>query len=128
MIDAPLIPVAWGEIFDKLAILTIKSERLTSPEARINAMKERAPLENAARTAMRPVAAQYAALLAVNTRLWGIEDRIRLCEAAQDFGPVFVALARAVYRENDERSRIKRAINLLLGSPLVEEKQYPTYR
>jgi hypothetical protein len=128
MNDAPLIPVAWGEIFDKLAILTIKSERLANAEARSNALKERAPLQNAAHTARRAVAEHYAALLAVNIRLWRIEDRIRLCEAAQDFGPTFVGLARAVYHENDERSRIKRAINFRLGSPLVEEKQYPTYR
>jgi hypothetical protein len=67
------------------------------------------------------------ALLAVNTRLWAIEDRIREMEAAGAFGPAFVALARSVYHENDERGRIKRAINLALGSEVVEEKQYPAY-
>jgi hypothetical protein len=66
-------------------------------------------------------------LLAVNTRLWRIEDAIRTKEAAGDFGPDFVALARAVYRENDERGRIKLALNRLLRSALVEEKQYSAY-
>jgi hypothetical protein len=123
-----MIPVAWGEVFDKLAILTIKTERLADPAARANAQREMTPLVAAAQTAPARVPEHFAALLAVNTRLWHIEDTIRTCEAAGDFGPVFVALARAVYRENDERSRIKRAINLRLGSALIEEKQYPTYR
>jgi hypothetical protein len=67
------------------------------------------------------------ALLAVNTRLWRIEDLIREKEAAGDFGAGFVALARAVYRENDERGRIKQAINRALHSALVEQKQYSAY-
>jgi hypothetical protein len=68
-----------------------------------------------------------AALRAVNTRLWRIEDQIRDHEAAGDFGPGFVALARAVYHQNDERGRIKQALNHCLGSALVEEKQYSAY-
>jgi len=67
------------------------------------------------------------ALAAVNQRLWTIEDQIRECDARGDFGPAFVALARSIYRENDERGRIKHAINMLLGSALVEEKQYSAY-
>jgi hypothetical protein len=60
----------------------------------------------------------------VNQRLWGIEDAVREKEATGDFGPEFVALARSVYRENDERARLKREINQLLNSVLVEEKEY----
>jgi hypothetical protein len=63
----------------------------------------------------------------VNQRLWSIEDRIREKDAKGDFGEEFVALARSVYRENDERGRIKQAINTLLGSVLVEVKQYSAY-
>ena len=73
------------------------------------------------------IAAERAALTEVNQRLWDIEDRIREKEAAQDFDDAFVALARSVYHENDHRARIKRAINDLLGSVLVEEKQYARY-
>ncbi len=68
------------------------------------------------------------ALLAVNERLWSIEDDIRDKERAQDFGADFIRLARAVYIENDERAAIKRRLNLKLGSALVEEKSYREYR
>jgi hypothetical protein len=84
-------------------------------------------LRAAAAGSGRQVAELEAALLAVNMRLWRIEDLIREKEAAADFGPEFVALARSVYRENDERGRIKAAINRALGSVLVEEKQYAEY-
>ena len=63
----------------------------------------------------------------VNERLWQIEDDVRLCERGQDFGPRFVELARSVYRENDQRSALKRAVNELFGSRLIEEKSYPEY-
>ena len=63
-------------------------------------------------------------LAAVNARLWEIEDAIRVCEREGDFGPQFVALARSVYVNNDERAAIKRAINALFDSALVEEKSY----
>ena len=122
----PLVPVSWGELLDKIAILEIKCQRLRAPEALANAARELAALRPAADTAAVP-RELTAALAAVNQRLWTIEDRIREKEAAGDFGPEFVALARSVYRENDERGRIKRAINTLLGSGLVEEKQYSAY-
>jgi hypothetical protein len=66
-------------------------------------------------------------LKSVNQELWGIEDDIRACEARRDFGAGFVVLARAVYRTNDRRARIKRQINALLGSAIVEEKSYTAY-
>jgi len=68
-----------------------------------------------------------AELRAVNGRLWEIEDEIRDCEQRQDFGAPFIALARAVYQTNDRRAELKREINLLLGSTLIEEKSYSTY-
>ena len=127
MTDAPLVPVSWGELLDKLAILEIKVARLNAAEARANAEREHDLLRQAADAMPLGLAEKRAGLLAVNTRLWRIEDRIREHEAKGDFGPGFVALARAVYRENDERGRIKRAINQMLDSPLVEEKQYAAY-
>ena len=65
-----------------------------------------------------------AALRAVNESLWRVEDEIRACERAGTFGPEFVELARSVYRENDRRAELKREINMLLGSAIVEEKSY----
>jgi hypothetical protein len=122
----PLIPVSWGELLDKITILEIKVARLRDPAAVENAARELALLREAA-GACTGVAELLDALRAVNTRLWRIEDEIREHERAADFGAGFVALARAVYHENDERGRIKRALNQALGSALVEEKQYSPY-
>ena len=68
-----------------------------------------------------------AALKKVNEALWQIEDEIRDCERSGDFGPRFIELARAVYHSNDERAALKRQINELLGSDIVEEKSYAAY-
>jgi intein/homing endonuclease len=67
------------------------------------------------------------ALKRANEKLWTIEDRIREKEASRSFDQEFIELARSVYRNNDERGRLKRDINLLLNSELVEEKQYSAY-
>lgn len=123
----PMIPVSWGELLDKIVILEIKTHRLRGAQARLNAARELDALRRAAPPTTRTVAELVAALTAVNTRLWRIEDLIRENEAAADFGPGFVRLARAVYHDNDERGRIKQAINHVLGSTLVEEKQYSSY-
>jgi Family of unknown function (DUF6165) len=129
--DFPRVPVSWGELIDKIVILEIKVERLRAPDAVANARRELALLlEVFATMADSPpaeLAALQAALGVVNRRLWQIEDEIRAKEAAQSFDVGFIALARAVYQSNDERSRIKRAINQLLGSSIVEEKQYIAY-
>ena len=117
-------------MLDKIAILEIRRVRLRAPEAVANAERELAVL-NKALVGLDPIPVGLvelrAALAAVNQRLWTTEDRIREKDAQGDFGPDFVALARSVYRDNDERGRIKRAINTLLGSALVEEKQYTAY-
>jgi len=124
-----LVPVSWGELIDKITILEIKSERIADPAKLANIRRELAALE-AVRTANLPaeriarVAPATAALKAVNERLWMIEDDIRLCEKAQDFGPRFIGLARDVYQTNDRRAEIKREISVLLGSDLIEEKSY----
>lgn len=124
-------PVSFGELLDKIAILQIKSERMSDPDKLANVRKE---LDALSATWLEHPAAQVhivelrVELKAVNERLWGIEDDIRLCERNQDFGPEFVRLARAVYFENDDRARIKKEINRALGSAYVEEKSYQDYR
>ena len=126
-----LCPVSFGELLDKIAILQIKSERMSDPSKVANVRKE---LEALSTTWLGHPAAQQqipelrADLKAVNERLWEIEDDIRACEQKQDFGAEFIRLARAVYFENDERARIKKSINLALGSAYVEEKSYQDYR
>ena len=125
------VPVSFGELLDKIAILQIKTERMRDAAKVANVRRELDALESswsAHPASHSDIAALRAQLKAVNERLWVIEDDIRICEKNQDFGAEFVRLARAVYFENDERARIKRDINLALGSQLVEEKSYEDYR
>lgn len=126
-----LVPVSFGELLDKIAILEIKSERMSDPAKLANVRNELNALN--ATWAAHPasevdIADLRAQLKAVNERLWVIEDDIRLKEKAQAFDAGFVHLARSVYFENDDRARIKREINLALGSAYVEEKSYQDYR
>jgi len=129
-----LVPVSFGELLDKIAILQIKSERMRDPAKLGNVRNELSALERtwmahpAAGTGGQDVARLRAELKAVNERLWEIEDDIRVKEKAQAFDAEFVRLARSVYFENDERARIKKDINLALGSAYVEEKSYQDYR
>ena len=123
----PQVPTSWGELLDKITILEIKVARLSTDTARANAGKELALLSAIAAPVWDRVAAMTATLKALNEQLWEIEDRIREQERANSFGADFIALARAVYRTNDERGRIKRQINLALGSSLIEEKSYQPY-
>ena len=125
-----LVPVSFGELLDKIAILQIKSERMSDAAKLANVRNELAALETT--WAAHPAAAQdidalRADLKAVNERLWVIEDDIRLKEKAQAFDDEFVRLARAVYFENDTRAKVKKDINLALGSAYVEEKSYQDY-
>ena len=125
------VPVSYGELLDKIAILQIKSERMSDPAKLANVRHELDALETGwmgHSAGSHDIAGLRAQLKAVNERLWVIEDDIRIREKAQDFGAEFIRLARAVYYENDERARIKRDINLALGSDLVEEKSYQDYR
>jgi hypothetical protein len=125
---APCIPVSWGELIDKITILEIRLERLGAPGAIANVQQELALLREALPEPSAGLQRLRAELLAVNRRLWDIEDAIRRKEAASAFDAGFIELARSVYRTNDERTRIKREINALLQSDLVEEKHYASYR
>jgi hypothetical protein len=124
------VPISPGELLDKITILRIKSQRMTDPAKITNVRLELRALEetwNASEYARFDVAADVAALAAVNERLWVIEDDIRDKERAQAFDEEFIRLARAVYFENDERAAIKRRINTTLGSGIIEEKSYRAY-
>ncbi|MFI4891100.1 MAG: hypothetical protein ACHQIL_11275 [Steroidobacterales bacterium] len=125
------VPISPGEMLDKITILRIKSRRMTDPLKLRNVRAELDALQAtwaASDYAQADIAADEAALLAVNERLWVIEDDIRDKERAQAFDARFIELARAVYFENDERAALKRRINIRLGSGLVEEKSYSDYR
>ncbi len=125
------VPVSFGELLDKISILQIKSERMSDEAKLANVRRELSALEKtwmAHPAAGGDVARLRADLKAVNERLWDIEDEVRLKEKARSFDQAFVELARSVYMQNDERARIKKAINLALGSSYVEEKSYQDYR
>ena len=125
------VPVSFGELLDKIAILEIKAERITDPAKLVNVKRELEALVDtwSAHPASHiEIGHLRAALKAVNERLWVIEDDIRLKEKAQAFDQEFIRLARAVYFENDERAKIKKDINLALGSTYVEEKSYEDYK
>jgi hypothetical protein len=128
--NSPQVPISWGELFDKITILQIKLENLSSKNALENVEQELKKLQsiltqNGSKT-METIRLE-GELRRTNQQLWGIEDKIRDKERANSFDDEFIQLARSVYITNDERSRIKRKINDLLGSELVEEKSYAEY-
>jgi hypothetical protein len=122
-----LVPVSFGELVDKITILEIKSERIDDAGKLVNVRVELELLATAlARFSVLPPRAGElkAELRRINEALWEIEDQIRVCERKNDFGPEFVRLARRVYMTNDRRSAVKRQLNQLAGSVIVEEKSY----
>lgn len=124
------IDVAPGELIDKLTILEIKAANISDPGKLRNVRHEyevlsRALGEEVEQTA--ELAELRAELKAINETLWRIEDDIRDCERAKDFGAAFIELARSVYHTNDRRAAVKRRINELLDSDIVEEKSYAAY-
>ncbi|HEU5017193.1 MAG TPA: DUF6165 family protein [Pseudolabrys sp.] len=130
MTAAPTVEVSWGELIDKITILEIKARRLSAPAAVANVRRELAVLDKALHRMQAPpqLAAFKRDLAAINESLWQIEDKIRAKEAAGAFDEEFIELARSVYLNNDKRAGVKRAINRLLQSDLVEEKQYTSYK
>jgi tetratricopeptide (TPR) repeat protein len=132
----PVVPtvtteISPGELFDKITILKLKSERITDPAKLVNV---RIALEDLERTrdANLPSSPELDGILAelhaVNGRLWDVEDELRHHERRADFGPEFIERARSVYRENDQRAALKRQIDEMLGSRLLEEKSYTAYQ
>ena len=125
-----LVPISVGELIDKIVILEIKSERIRNTNQLANVANELGALRavrlgDVDRARLDALSAE---LKRVNARLWDVEDAIRECDARGDFGDDFVELARAVYRLNDERAQLKKAINVLSGSRLVEEKSYKSFQ
>ncbi|MGI9301949.1 MAG: DUF6165 family protein [Gammaproteobacteria bacterium] len=124
------VPVSFGELIDKITILEIKSERIRDDAKLANVANELRALNaawSANEQAGTDIASQKAQLKTINAKLWDIEDQIRMQESRGEFGQEFIDLARAVYLTNDERAAVKREINTLLGSDLVEEKSYADY-
>lgn len=124
------VEIAPGELIDKITILEIKLERITDAAKLANVRIELDTLERARDAVLTPspeLDGLTKQLKSINEQLWEIEDDIRDCERAKDFGEKFVELARSVYKSNDKRAALKRDVNTLLGSHLVEEKSYSDY-
>ena len=128
------IEVSNGEIIDKYTILEIKLSKIKDASKLVNIQHEYNTLTPDVKNMYAEAKDQsdlkklQIDLLEVNKKLWKIEDDIRECERANDFGQTFVDLARAVYYVNDDRSDVKKEINMYTGSDLVEEKSYEEYK
>lgn len=121
-----MAPISVGELLDKLTILTIKMEKIKDSTKLKNVLLEHKELKKIADTLNPPteLSSLYKELLEINRELWDIEDAKRKHEKLQQFDSEFISLARSVYLKNDIRANIKRQINVLLGSTLIEEKSY----
>jgi hypothetical protein len=125
-----LIPISPGELLDKITILEIKSERISSADKKANVNKELGMLNEVWANAVAEdseIKTMRAELKSINEALWDIEDDIRDEERDNRFGERFVELARSVYVTNDQRANVKKEINLHLKSDIVEEKSYQSY-
>lgn len=120
------IEVPHADVVDRITILELKEARLTGPK-QAHAREELATLRRAwasqSELALEAVPG-LERLREVNRELWDVEDALRQLEREADFGPRFVGMARSVYRLNDERARLKAAINTATDSRLREQKSY----
>ena len=129
--NTPVAPISWGELIDKITILEIKQIKIVNPTDLVNIRKElvylnKIILENdGVETVIKK---DRETLFNVNMRLWQVEDDIRDKELKLEFDNDFIELARRVYKLNDERGSLKKTINKLLKSDLVEEKSYKNFQ
>ena len=121
-------PISLGELVDKITILRIKNRNITDPLKLENIQKELVELSGVLSKADTPdILLEFQSLENINAELWDIEDKIRVKESKKEFDQEFIELARSVYITNDKRAKIKRDINLKVGSDLIEEKSYEQY-
>jgi hypothetical protein len=124
------IEVSNGEILDKISILTIKKDRITDSTKRKNVYHEFKVLLPYFDTIVntQELGDAYYKLHEVNRELWDVEDRLRELETSRTFNPEFIEQARSVYYLNDRRAKLKKQINTLSGSDIIEEKSYTDYK
>ena len=126
-IDKILAEISAGELFDKITILEIKKSKISNKEKLNDIEKELLSLNETVKKYIpnQNIISKYINdLKDINLKLWDIEDGKRAAEKNKDFGDNFIELARNVYKFNDERAKIKLAINTLLGSNIKEVKSY----
>lgn len=127
-VNVPHIPVSWGELIDKVTILEIKEKKISNSVALKNIQRE---LESLRAIELEIMSSEISKLksdlVRINSVLWDVEEDLRRLEARNEFQDKFVELARLVYLTNDDRAQVKREINKITSSFLVEEKSYPEY-
>jgi hypothetical protein len=126
-----LAEISVGELFDKITILKIKTQKIQDSEKLTNIKHELNFLNNQASNInvkdQESLNKNITKLQSINEELWDIENYKRECEANKDFGEKFIELSRDVHFKNDIRAQIKKEINLLTDSIIVEEKEYSKY-
>lgn len=122
-------PISVGELVDKITILRIKSREIKNTDKLKNVGAELDKLQHifSGLKGMPDILNEFVMLESINKDLWDIEDKIRLKELNKEFDNEFIELARSVYITNDKRSEVKKKINIMTGSELVEEKSYEQY-
>ena len=126
-LDKILAEISAGELFDKITILKIKKEKISNKEKLVDVEKELNSLNNTVRKIIPDqsnISKHINDLKEINLKLWEIEDSKRASEKEKKFDEKFIELARNVYKFNDERAKIKLAINTTLGSNIREVKSY----
>jgi hypothetical protein len=119
--------ISFGELIDKITILTIKSQRIADKEKLKNVRIELASLQNTCDRFIEnreDIVQLQSMLQEINQMLWDIEDAIRIKERNKEFDDEFIEIARSVYTTNDQRCAIKKQIDAILGSHITEEKSY----
>ena len=127
---SPQIPISLGELLNRITILQSKLEYLTSKDALTNVEREFKQLQlTFIQSCPETIEVKLleVELKKINQQLWDIEDKIRAKERTKSFDDEFIQPARKVYITNDERSCVKKKINDMFGSELVEEKSYVEY-
>ena len=124
-------PISIGELVDKITILRIKSREIDNPDKLKNIGVELNKLQyvfsGLTKKGIPDIINEFVMLESINKELWDIEDQIRKKENIEEFDDEFIELARSVYITNDKRSEVKKKINEMTGSELVEEKSYEQY-
>ncbi len=126
-----LAEISVGELFDKITILNIKTKKISDNDKLQNIQTELKILEEQSKkidvSDINSLNELVSKLQQINEDLWDIENQKRECEAKKDFGEIFIKLSRDVHFKNDIRAQIKKEINLLSNSQIVEEKEYSRY-
>ena len=126
------VEISNGELLDKITILELKLLKIEDEKKLDNIMTEFDTLNPLVQELFEKFGGQlqnhYLELARINGLLWDIEDWIRDCEREKRFDEEFIQLARSVYVTTDQRSEVKKLINITTGSDLVEEKSYKDYK